>query len=581
MKKNIFILLLITILYSGCDDQFSPTDDNHLTFDEVYRNASVAEGLLLNAYGKVPNIYGYSFNDVATDDAVSNYKDNQYSKMAGGQWSSMNNPMDCWANCLSAILYMNQMIDVADKVDWAPISGETMAQLFYGRNVGEAYALRGYMLFCAIQAHAGYNDKGELLGVPLILESPDKATDLGRPRESLDKCLKQIYSDFSEAENYLPLDFGDISDVSKMPSRYQKIGASLDGYNRVFGNKLQLRITARIVKGLRSRVATWAASQAYNQESWENAAKYSAESLNLIGGTDGIDPQGAVFFVGTNVDKLDLDKGINQKEILWRGGNGKTSDRESDNFPPTLYGRGRLNPTQNLVDIFPMKNGYPITDINNSKYDSGNPYANRDPRLGNYIVFNGSKLSGKIISIESGDNAINAIETSTRTGYYLRKLLREDVNLNPNSVTTQKHYPVIIRYTEIFLNYAEAANEAYGPDGKGTNSFSARDVIAAIRKRAGIEQPDNYLNSITTKEGMRELIRNERRIELCFEGFRFWDLRRWKNKIDEPATGVNLKDGIYDVPLKVEDRNFKDYMYYGPIPYQEVLKFSYSQNKGW
>ena len=85
---------------------------------------------------------------------------------------------------------------------------------------------------------------------------------------------------------------------------------------------------------------------------------------------------------------------------------------------------------------------------------------------------------------------------------------------------------------------------------------------------------------------MRELIRNERRIELSFEGFRFWDLRRWKAPLTAEAKGMNItadKDGnkVY-TPVDVEDRDYKDYMYYGPIPYSEVLKFTeLKQNKGW
>src|SRR3546814_17117398 len=78
------------------------------------------------------------------------------------------------------------------------------------------------------------------------------------------------------------------------------------------------------------------------------------------------------------------------------------------------------------------------------------------------------------------------------------------------------------------------------------HGYSARDVIAAIRERAGIEQPDIYLNSITDQEIMRKLIRNERRLALCFEGFRFWDLRRWKEDLTEPAMGVRIEDGTYN-----------------------------------
>jgi hypothetical protein len=154
------------------------------------------------------------------------------------------------------------------------------------------------------------------------------------------------------------------------------------------------------------------------------------------------------------------------------------------------------------------------------------------------------------------------------------------VNANPSALTTQRHYPVHIRYTEIFLIYAEAANEAFGPDGMGTNGFSARQVISAIRRRAGIAQTDNYLASVTTKDDMRRLIRNERRLELSFEGFRFWDLRRWKENLTEPARGVIITNNVYNIQT-VENRQYADHMYYGPIPLTEALKANLKQNKGW
>jgi len=229
-----------------------------------------------------------------------------------------------------------------------------------------------------------------------------------------------------------------------------------------------------------------------------------------------------------------------------------------------------------------MANGYPITNVA-SGYDPTNPYTNRDPRLQNYIVVNGSSLASDTLILtetNGGVNSVDFLKTSTRTGYYLRKLLREDVNVDPTALQGQEHYPVHIRYTEIFLIYAEAANEAWGPDGRGGHSYSARDVIAAIRSRAGITQPDNYLTSISSKEDMRELIQNERRLELCFEGFRFWDLRRWKKDLTEPARGVRITNDNYDITT-VEKRLYEDYMYYPPLPYNEVLKAGLIQNNGW
>jgi hypothetical protein len=202
-----------------------------------------------------------------------------------------------------------------------------------------------------------------------------------------------------------------------------------------------------------------------------------------------------------------------------------------------------------------------------------------------YIVVHGSKMGPTNSTIQTKvgktKDGLDNIATSTRTGYYMRKLLREDVNLNPTSATSQKHYVPHMRYTELFLIYAEAANEAWGPDGAGPNGFTARDVIAALRQRAGIDQPDSYLASVGSKEQMRALIRNERRLELCFEGFRFWDLRRWKENISEPVSGMKISADDQLAITQIEKRQYTDYMYYGPLPYSEVLKWNLTQNAGW
>jgi hypothetical protein len=255
-------------------------------------------------------------------------------------------------------------------------------------------------------------------------------------------------------------------------------------------------------------------------------------------------------------------------------------------YPPTLFGKGRINPTQNLVDAFPDKNGYPITSAG-SVYSSANPYANRDPRLKAFILCHGSTLRSTTINMETTNDAVNKVATSTRTGYYMLKLLRQDVNVNPSGANTQLHYKPRMRYTEMYLAYAEAANEAWGPlaDPKGYG-FSAYDVIKAIRKRALGVTTDSYLESIKNDPvAMRQLIRNERRLELCFEGFRFWDLRRWKvdlATLNTPALGITVTGGVVGSPATVENRVYKDYMIYGPIPYGETVKWSnLLQNDGW
>lgn len=312
--------------------------------------------------------------------------------------------------------------------------------------------------------------------------------------------------------------------------------------------------------------------------------------LDLNNGAAGIYNQGHLYYTADEVKKLT--SGGN-REVIWRDNISPSNSLEKDNFPPSLRGTGRVNPTQNLVDAFPDAAGYPITD-GNSSYDPQNPYANRDPRLDLYIVVNGSKWGhndSEIISGAYGTNndALNAEQGySTRTGYYMRKLLNKLCNVDPSVNTEQDHANVRLRYTELYLDYAEAANEAWGPTGTGTHGYSAYDIVKAIRKRAGIGQggQDPYLESVKgSKDEMRKLIRNERRIELCFENVRFWDLRRWQADLNETARGMRITSNggalHYEV-IDVENRNYQDYMNYGPIPYGEVILFNnLVQNDGW
>jgi hypothetical protein len=296
-------------------------------------------------------------------------------------------------------------------------------------------------------------------------------------------------------------------------------------------------------------------------------------------------------------------------EILWRADWEKSnSEQELDNFPPSQNGNGKINPTQNLVDAFPMANGYPITD-SRSGYDKNDPYANRDPRFEDDIIHDGSTfkratiITGTYGPETNKDNIHNPGSKASLTGYYMKKLLRDDAGPSAGTTTpaNQPHIFPRIRYTELFLAYAEAANDAWGPtsDG-GTGIGSAKDVIKKIRQRAGIGkdangdyQGDPYLDECAgDKEKMANLIRNERRIELCFENKRFWDIRRWQLPLDETAKGVQVEkiDATLDpvpgnlnyVIINVEPRQYESYQNFGPIPNSEVLQWSaLKQNKGW
>lgn len=585
MNKKLLFYIGILIALCSCEDVIEPAIDNHRKLESGREDPAFGAGLLYNAYTRLPT-NNWTFSEMATDDAVSSNEGNEFSLMANGRWASNYNPMEQWQRSRSAIQYINLMLSEVDSITFSDT--EIVNHMFRQRTKGEAYALRAIHMYHLLQGHGGMAD-GSLLGVPIVLEPEDASSDFNKPRASFEECMQQLYSDIEKAIELLPLDYGDIGSDADVPSVYASQGATKSDYDRVFGNVMKLRLTGRIIRAVKAQAALLAASPAFSEgttTTWADAANYAAEVIDLNGGIGGIDPDGVTWYDNRNI--IDgLGAGANPKEILWRNNvSGSESDLEANNFPPTLYGRGLVNPSQNLVDAFPMADGYPIGHPL-STYDANNPYLNRDPRLQKFIIVNGSTLGPNnttvYTSVDGGTNdGLNRVETSTRTGYYLRKLLRGDVNLNPSSVNGQRHIKPHIRYTEIYLIFAEAANEAWGPMAPGPGGYSAYDVIRAIRERAGITGGDPYLESIKgDQDAMRQLIRNERRLELSFEGFRFWDLRRWKENLTETAKGVQIQDGNHQI-INVEQRAYGSQAIYGPVPYSETLKFSaLQQNTGW
>ena len=601
--RNIILYFFGLLTLCSCSDMFEPADENNRQEDAMYEESKYAHGLLIYGYDRLPYITTTQ-TDVATDDAVTNLTSSDYLFMATGSWSADNNPMSQWDNCKDGIQYVNLFLSKVEKVKWAP-SAASKQQMFVDRLKGEAFGLRAIFYYFLLQAHGGYADDGVLYGVPLLTTPEDGSSDFNQPRATFSDCVKQCFADCDSAMALLPQDYVDIDSDEEIPAKYKALGAIYSGYNLVFGTKSRNLISGKIAEAVKAQVALLAASPAFREQSGvtsAEAATLCANVLKRIGGLEGFDMTGNIWY--KNTTKLDP-KAAEMPEMLWREDRRKNAEQERDNFPPSLYGQGRTNPSQNLVDAFPMRSGRPISDPN-SGYDPANPYINRDPRLNDAVLLNGTKFRQTEIITgnypnekdEKYDN-INNSDRATRTGYYLKKLLREDVSPLSSSLIEQYHIYPRIRYTEIFLAYAEAANDAWGPKADPTGvGYTAYDVIKAIRTRAGLgtdefgrplAEGDSYLEECAGNQTlMTNLIRNERRLELCFENKRFWDLRRWMLPLNESVRGVSIdrndETGVLTYKIiNVEDRKYNDsYQWYGPIPKSEVLKWSkLMQNKGW
>jgi len=565
--KIVLLTIFLGSILGACEKFTEPGKDNQYTQERVMKDPAFAEGILLNGYKALPNAYNLD-EEAATDDAVSNDNFSGFRRMATGEWSSKFNQFDNWATSYNAIYNLNFFLSIVDSVEWSWQSPARNA-LFKKRFKAEARALRGYLYYRLLVRFGGIGTDNNLLGVTIVTQPMGIEDNLNLPRSTYQTTVDQINADYDAA-------------IAVLPEVYANKAGTADSilaYNQVFGLQNADRIQGKIVKALKARLALHVASPAFNSGLFDalkyaNAAALTAPMLITQGGVAGMPVDLRIY---------DADTDISNTDIIWRNDYFTNNTLEAANFPPSQYGNGRINPTQNLVDAFPMKNGYPITHAS-STFNAASPYANRDPRLGYFIVYNGATFKSVINTSTTSptSDGLNIVANySTRTGYYLAKWLRSNISMNPTSVTTARHFYTHIRFSELYLNYAEAANEAWGPTGDPNGyGFTARTIIAKIRSRAGIT-PDTYLTTITDQAGMRALIRNERRLELCFEGVRFWDLRRWQLDLTEKAKGVSINGTVF-TPIDVENRIFPAYTTYGPIPQKEILKTPMLiQNKGW
>ena len=579
--KKIFLsqtILLFMLLFISCDDFLSDTSEADLYKpEEVYSDPARSEGVLLYAYTNMPNqSYSY-FEDIATDDMVTNVVNFDMTRVALGEWSKTFSPspyLNNYNKVYNVIIHINDFLEHVNDVKWN--EDPELNELYIKRLSGEAYGLRAWYYAELLRHFGGLSSDGRLLGFPLVLGQITSLEEGQLPRNTYKECVEAIYADCDKA-------------IQNLPLKWTDEGLTAD-QKLIEGSIYTGRINAITVMALKSRVALIAASPAFSKSGFtmNEAAQYAADVMAANNGLSNLNSKDLDYYAHST----DRDYMLSQNEIFWASSYTDNSALEEQNFPPVYFGKGMINPSQNFVDCFSDINGIPISDPN-ATFSYSDPYSNRDPRLAYNVLYDGALFGGKQINIRKNvdNNAINKLTTSTRTGYYLRKYL--DFNTAPipplTKFTNTKHIAVYSRYTEVLLNFAEAATIVGGKNftvSSNGMSFTPLEVINAIRTRAGILST-SYADGVDDSQFL-ELVKNERRIELFFEGYRFWDLRRWSTQdnlvteLNESVNGMNISyDRTSYKKFEVEPRVFKSYQIYCPIPDNETRKYDIIQNIGW
>lgn len=328
------------------------------------------------------------------------------------------------------------------------------------------------------------------------------------------------------------------------------------------------RATKGAALALKGRLLLYGASPLYtggssDSQKWAAAAAANKAVMDL----------GTYALFQGGYDKLFTNEQSNSEYIFARFYNltGRHLALEIANGPNGYGGWGGNVPLQNLVDDYEMADGTAFSW--NNATQAAAPYENRDPRFYQTVLFNGAEYKDRSVETfrPGGRDSSDGLDpwNTSKSGYYLRKFLREDLPIiNPWAVAGVQNW-IYIRYGEILLNYAEAQNEAAGPDA------SVYDAINSIRTRAGMPA----LPSGLSQSDMRERIRHERRIELAFEEHRFYDVRRWKiaeQTENATAQGISINknsDGTfnYTVITALQGKAFQEKHYWLPIPRSEIL----------
>lgn len=550
MKKYItsfFVILLAVSSLVSCGDLELGQSVYH-NKKYLFSNFGEVKGVMTNVYGYLQGDF-YSFQECATDDAVYANSPDVAKIYYDGSWSANNvTADDKWNHYYAGIRAANYLIENCPEDFEIARYDENYKYLLAQLQLHpwEAKALRAYF-------HMELLKRYKSIIIADRTYTSDEVNDL-------------IPATYSQAVKWIDEELK--AAAKKLPDTYENTNFAEIG-----------RVTKGFALAARSRLLLYAASPLNNasgdKKLYVNAAAAAQDFISDI-------KKSAAY-------KLDKQKFNDECRNLVFGIREQTNNTfEINNFPVGYEGgNSGTCPTFNLVEAFDMIDGTPF-DFEKHK-DALLNSSMRDPRFAKAILSNGDMFKGVAVETFVGGQNGMPKENASPTSFYLRKFVQEATSLTTGSVSSHLHIYPIFRVEEVYLNYAEALFEATGSSEykgtlEGTNfTMSPREALNSIRKVYGMPEIPAGLSA----DEFRKRLRNERRVELCFEGHRFWDLRRWKIGEDtKQIYGLNIVKGAdetYTVEkVLVQSRYWNDKQYWYPISNTEYYKNqNLIQNSGW
>lgn len=573
----------MALVLSGCEDFLNTRMDVFNTMDRLQTRSSTLTSFATAYY--TPMQYGFDVIDgnlfaAASDEAEQTAAKSDVSAFNRGLISADLNPISyLYDNYYEGIRAAHFFLEYAkDGEDFLALNRDTSTVYnpdgsIYATDMPRAYMRDvinlGWQRAEARIAEAYYY--GELIkmygGVPII----DENGNGGFARQaSYDEVVEHIVSLIDDNIDKVRLDWRVALDETP-----ENAVADVRNWNT---RDEMGRFDKTSALAVKARVLLYAASPRNNPDNDIDKWKRAAEAANdVIQTRKAIFEKGFGFGDSAGSQHPSYKMPANRKYGDYFLKNNATEDVESiflirkaaDSTPERLNypvgtrgGHSGVCPTQNLVDAYEY--------IGQKTMD---PYTNRDPRLAATIVTNGSTWNGKVIDESPKAPYDQKMDGASKTGYYLKKFLAPNLNLVEGGSTD--HVWPLYRYAEVLLNYAEAMNEAYGPDAdpKGYG-MTAREALTEVRNSASTSLP---AVTAASKQDFRAAVKNERRVELAFEDHRYWDLIRWmdaKSVLNKPIKGVSVTRNAlggyqYSNPT-VAYRVFEDRHYYMPFTRKEI-----------